>query len=498
MRVFTGSLATETNTFAPMPTGLQSFKDRGYFPAGRHPKELTFFSGPLCALREVAPQRGWTLIEGMVAGAQPSGTVTRQAYEQLRDELLADLKAALPVDMVLLGLHGAMVAEDYDDCEGDVLARVRQLVGPQVIVGAELDPHMHLTPLMVEQADVLVSMKEYPHTDVMERARELVTLCEAKAQRRIRPVAALADCQMVVPIHTTREPARGFIDGVQAMEGHDGVLSISIGQGFAHGDVPGMGSKVLVYTDCDQAKANSLALQLAAEMIAMREQLAVHYPDVDTALDEALAAGPGPVVLADRADNPGSGAPGDSTFIVRRMIERGVTNVAVGPLWDPIAARIAFDAGAGARLALRVGGKIGPLSGQPLDLQCTVKALKSDLVMTGLAGAPTNMGDCALVAADGIEIVLSTIRNQAMGTDLFTQLGCDLAARRFIVVKSAQHFHASFSKIARKVIYVGAPGAATPHTPTLPYRKITRPRWPLDDVSSAVLMPLDPRHANRN
>ncbi|MEO8655811.1 MAG: M81 family metallopeptidase, partial [Ramlibacter sp.] len=120
MRVFSGSLATETNTFAPMPTGLESFKDRGYFPAGQHPKELTFFSGPLCALREVAPARGWTLIEGMVAGAQPSGTVTREAYEQLRDELLADLRGALPVDMVLLGLHGAMVAQGYDDCEGDL------------------------------------------------------------------------------------------------------------------------------------------------------------------------------------------------------------------------------------------------------------------------------------------------------------------------------------------------------------------------------------------
>ena len=495
MRVFSGSLATETNTFAPMPTGLASFKDRGYFPAGQHPKELTFFSGPLCALREVAPARGWTLIEGMVAGAQPSGTVTREAYEQLRDELLVDLRGALPVDMVLLGLHGAMVAQGYDDCEGDVLARVRAMVGPEVVVGAELDPHMHLTPAMVEHADVLVSMKEYPHTDVMERARELVALCEAKAQGRIHPAAALADCRMVVPIHTTREPARSFIDRVQALEGRDGVVSISIGQGFAHGDVPEMGSKVLVYTDGNPAKAQALALQLAAEMIAMRDQLAVRYPDIDTALDEALAVGRGPVVLADRADNPGSGAPGDSTFILQRLIERGITNCAIGPMWDPIAVRIAFDAGVGARLPLRIGGKIGPVSGRPLDLQCTVKALKHDMVMTGLAGAPTDMGDSALVEADGMEIVLVSTRNQALDTDVFTQLGCDLAAKRIVVVKSAQHFHASFSRIAAQVIYVGAPGAATPHTATLPYRKIRRPRWPLDDVATPVLLPLQQRAA---
>ena len=183
MRVFTGSLATETNTFAPMPTGLLSFRDRGYFPAGQHPRELNLFAGPLAVLREVAPARGWTVVEGMVAAAQPSGTVTREAYEQLRGELLADLRGALPVDMVILGLHGAMVADGYDDCEGDVLTRVRQLVGPSVVVGAELDPHMHLSPAMVEQADVLVSMKEYPHTDVLERARELVEPC-AKPRRR--------------------------------------------------------------------------------------------------------------------------------------------------------------------------------------------------------------------------------------------------------------------------------------------------------------------------
>ena len=490
MRVFTGSLATETNTFAPMPTGLASFKDRGYFPAGRHPKDLNLFAGPLYALREAAPQRGWTLIEGMVASAQPSGTVTREAFEQLRDELLADLRSALPVDMVVLGLHGAMVADGYEDCEGDLLARVRQIVGPGVVVGAELDPHMHLSPRMVEQADVLVSMKEYPHTDVLERARELVNLCEAAAAGRVRPVAALVDCRMVVPIHTTREPARGFVDRVQSLEGRDGVLTISIGQGFAHGNVPEMGSKVLVYTDGNRQQAETLALQLATEMIGLRDRLAVRYPDVDTALDEAVAAPPGPVVLADRADNPGSGAPGDSTFVLSRMIERGLGNGAIGPVWDPIAVRIAFEAGEGAKLALRIGGKIGPLSGQPLDLDCTVRSLRPGMVMTGLAGAPTDMGDCALVEANGIEIVLASIRNQALGTDVFTQLGCDLAAKRFIVVKSAQHFHASFSKVASTVIYVGAPGAATPHTPTLPYTRIRRPRWPLDDVSTPELLPL--------
>jgi microcystin degradation protein MlrC len=479
MRVFTGGLATETNTFAPMPTGLASFRARGYYPAGTHPEALNFFAGPLHAARQRGRSRGWEVIEGMVASAQPSGTTTRAAYELLRDELLGDLRAALPVDMVVLGLHGAMVADGYDDCEGDLLARVRQIVGPKTVIGAELDPHNHLTPAMLDNADLLIAFKEYPHTDVLERAYELVDLCAAQVEGKIEPVAAAVDCEMLVTLHTSREPARGFVDRIQALEGKDGILSISVSHGFAWGDVEHMGTQVLVYADRDVAKARALARRLADELIAMRDRLQVRYPDVDAALDEALAFDGGPVVLADSADNPGGGASGDSTFILRRLLERGIGNACLGPLWDPVAAHIAFEAGVGATLPLRIGGKIGPLSGAPLDAVCTVKALVPEMRMTGLAGTPMSMGDSALVETGGVEIVLTSLRNQAMGTDLFTQLGCDPAARKIVVVKSSQHFYASFSTIARHVVYVGAPGVVTLDLDTLPYRKIKRPKWPL-------------------
>ncbi len=479
MRVFSGALATETNTFGPMPTGVASFNDRGYFPAGKHPDHMLYFSGPLWAARLRGAEHGWDLVEGMVAGAQPSGTTTRHAYETLRDELLRDLRAALPVDMVLLGLHGAMVADGYDDCEGDLLTRVRAIVGPDVVIGAELDPHNHLSQAMLTQANLLVCYKEYPHTDVKERALELVDLCAALVEKRIRPTLAMVDCEMITLIHTSRNPARAFVDKIQSLEGHDGVLSISVTHGFPWGDVADMGTKVFVYTDNNPAQAVALARQLADELIAMREQLAPAYPDIDSALDQALAFDGGPVVISDGADNPGGGAASDSTFILLRLVERGIGNAVLGPLWDPIAVRIAFDAGVGALLPLRIGGKISPLSGQPMDLQCTVKALTPSLVQTGLSNTPTPMGDCALVEANGIEILLVTLRNQAMGTDLFTGAGCDLAQRKIIVVKSSQHFYASFSKIAAKVIYADAPGSVALDLNTLPYLKVKRPKWPL-------------------
>lgn len=484
MRVFTASLATETNTFAPLPTALASFKEAGYFPAGTHPDQMTFFAGPLWAARQRARERGWTVVEGLVASAQPSGTTTRGAYETLRDELLADLRAALPVDMVVLGLHGAMVADGYDDCEGDLLARVRQIVGAEVVVGAELDPHHHLSELMVAQADLLIAFKQYPHTDVLERAFELVDLCAAQVAHRVRPLAAVVDCAMAVVVHTSREPAAGFVQRLQALEGRDGVLSISLSHGFPWGDVADMGTQLLVYTDPRQADAPALgrrlARQLADELIAMRTKLDTPWLGVDEAISAAGAAPPGLVVIADSADNPGGGAAGDSTFLLRRLVERGVQDAALGPLWDPQAVRIAFDAGVGATLAMRLGGKTGPLSGDPLDAACRVLALRPDMVMSGLAGTTVALGDCALVDVQGVEVVLISRRSQAMGTDVFSQLGCELPRKRLVVVKSSQHFRAAFAPLAVQVLYASAPGSVSADLRALPYRKIRRPKWPID------------------
>jgi microcystin degradation protein MlrC len=486
LRVFSGSLATETNTFGPMPTGLSAFGERAYYPAGTHPDRMQMHSGPLWAAREVGPAKGWRLIEGLVAAAVPNGIVTRYAYETLRGRLLDDLREALPVDMVLLGLHGAMVADGYDDCEGDLLARMQTIVGPGTVIGATLDPHCHLSAAMVENADFLVCWKEYPHTDILERAHDLLALCAAKQQGLIRPRAAIVDAGMVAMLHTTRDPARGFIDRVKALEGHDGVLSVSVVQGFPWGDTPDMGSKILVYTDAendpDGQRGKALAAQLAGELFDLRHLFTTPQLTIDQAIDQALACH-GTIVLADGADNAGGGAPSDSTFILRRLLERGVDGVCLGPLWDAGAVRIAFDAGTDATLPMRIGGKVCPLSGDPVDAEWRVKMLKRDMVMTGLAGTPALLGDCALVETAGIKVVLTSIRCQAFNTDLFTQLGCDPASHKVVVVKSSQHFYESFSKIAEQVIYVRAPGVVAKDFTTLDFRKVSRPRWPFDELT---------------
>lgn len=483
MRVFTGLLATETNTFSPMPTGLDAFRRRGaYFPAGQHPQEASSFSAPLLACRDRAAKNGWTLIEGSHAFAQPSGPVTAPAWETLREELLDGLRAAVPVDMVILGLHGAMVAEDCDDCEGAILKAVREIVGTKTVVGAVLDPHCHMTPMMRDHADLMITFKEYPHDDMPERSYEAVDLCARMVAGEIRPTVALHDLAMVWPVFTTREPGISILKLMHEMETRPGVLSVWLAQGFPWADVPEMGSRTLVYTDNDPALAEALARELGDFVYARRETLREHQPAPDAALDRALSAPASrPVVIADGADNAGGGAGSDSTVFLRRILERGIDNVALGPMWDPVAVQFAFDAGIGARVALRIGGKVGPASGQPLDALCRVKALRRDMTMTAFGQTQYKMGDCALIDIDGVEVVLTSIRSQALNIDLFTNLGCDLTSKRIIAVKSTQHFYTSFAPLAQEVIYVDTPGSVTLDLNALPYARIRKPKWPLRD-----------------
>lgn len=479
MKLFSASLSTETNTFSPIPTGLASFKSRGYYPAGEHPDKMLQFSGTLWAARQRAREHGWTLIEGTVAGATPAGLTTRHAYETLRDEIIADLKRAGSVDVVVLGLHGAMVADGYDDCEGDLIAHVREAVGPNVVIGAELDPHCHLTSLMYDTADFLVCFKEYPHTDILERAYDLVDLCVAKAQGNIAPEKALYDCEMISIMHTSREPMRSFVDRLLEMEKEPGILSISVAHGFPWGDVPGMGSKVLVYTDGDAPAAASLAKALGQEIIGFRDALQAPYPGIAEAVAQARANAKYPAVLADSADNAGGGAASDSTFVLEYFIQNGIKNAALGPLWDPVAVALCVDAGEGATLDLRIGGKVSPASGQPLDVRCKVISVHFDAYMTGLSNTPSALGNTVAIDIDGITVVMTSIRNQAVGTDLFTQFGIDLTKKDFIVVKSSQHFYADYSRVAGEVIYLTTPGSVTGDLSSLPYKKIVYPKWPL-------------------
>ena len=473
------SVATATNTFSPIPTSIDNFYESFYAPPGEHPDQPQLCTAPLWVGRRRARAEGWRLVEGTCAFAEPAGTVSRAAYEQLRDEVLDQLRAAMPVDGVLLGLHGAMVAYGYDDCEGDLIGRVRGIVGPDVPIGVEHDPHCHLTDKRVAASDILICFKEFPHTDTVERAEEVVDLTLRAIRGEIRPVRSVFDCRMIASFPTTREPMRSFVDKVKALEGKDGVLSISIAHGFPYADVPDVGARILVITDDRKGEGDALAADLGRELFAMRGKTAPPYLSPDEALDRARGID-GRVVVADPTDNPGGGAAGDSTHVLRRLIERGVVSVAFGPMWDPIAVRFCFAAGEGSRLPLRFGGKTAPSSGQPIDAEIQVSRLVRGASQT-FAGGKVSLGDAAAINLGGIEVALISHRTQALGTDLFTGLGIDLEAKRLIAVKSTNHFHAAFAPLAREVLYVDGGGPIPRDPRQVPYTRVKRPIWPLDD-----------------
>ncbi len=238
---------------------------------------------PLWVARRRAKTEGFALIEGSCFAASPAGTTNRADYEFMRDEILEQLQAALPVDGVLLGLHGAMVAHGYDDVEGDVIVRVRALIGPTCVIGVELDLHCHLTVKRVTGADVVVLYKEFPHTDVVERAEDLLDLVLKIIRRQIKPVMSLYDCRQIGSYPTTLPLMRGFVDRIKAMEGKDGILSISLGHCFPYGDVPELGGRILVVTDGDKARADRLATEIGAGRQCWRRSPFGQYHDLAAA-----------------------------------------------------------------------------------------------------------------------------------------------------------------------------------------------------------------------
>jgi microcystin degradation protein MlrC len=486
MKMFAASIGTETNTFAPIPTALASFHESFYAPPGQHPNDPKLCTAPLWVARRRAKAEGWTLVEGSCSFAEPAGLVSREAYETLSDEVLQQLRAAMPVDAVVLGLHGAMVADGYDDCEGDLITQVRAIVGAAVPIGVELDPHCHMTRKRVANATLIICFKEFPHTDFVARGEEVVELTLRAARGEIQPVMSLVDCRMIGSFPTTIQPMRGFVDKVSALEGKDGVLSISLAHGFPYADVPEMGARVLVVTDNRRAAGDALALALAGEFFGLRGKTQPDYHTPDGAIDLALQSA-GTVVVADPSDNPGGGAPGDSTVILRRLIERKVTNVALAPIWDPVAVHMCFMAGVGGKLRLRFGGKTAPTSGQPIDALVTVTRLEREATQT-FVDAKVPLGDSAAITFDGISVVLITKRTQALGSDLLTGMGVAIEGKKLVVVKSTNHFHAAFAPFASRVLYCDSGGPIPRDHRQVPYTRVQRPIWPLDEDVAPVLL----------
>jgi microcystin degradation protein MlrC len=491
VRFFVAMFAHETNTFSTIATDRRQFEARTLSYGGQILERYRGTGTCLGGMIEASGAHGVTLVPSVGAAASPAGRVTKDVYQDVTQRLLADLRAAGPLDGVLLDLHGAMVAEGIDDGEGDLLAAVRAVIGAEVPVAVTLDFHANVTARMVQCATLLHGYKTYPHVDMCERGREAADRLVDVAGHRIRPTVAYRQPPLLPPLGcqgTARGPMRRLYDLADEMERDPNVVSISVFAGFPLADIHDAGLSVYVVTDDDQPLADRLADRLAATAWEHRHEFVHHGLTVTEAVARARAIDGRPVILADMADNVGGGAAGDGTEILRELLRDGRgprQEATVACLWDPEAAAACAQAGVGASVTLRVGGKIDDRHGAPLEVTGHVRTLSDGRfihkgpMMRGLDG---RLGTTAVLDVDGVKILLTSNRWQTLDPEMIRFVGIEPLAEKLLVVKSTIHYRAAFEPIAHTILEVDAPGLSSSNLARFSFRRVRRPIFPLDEL----------------
>lgn len=488
MRAYAAALRTETNSFVERLTTLTDFHAGAYAPAGNSPVCARTYPG-CAAMIAAAKEAGYEVVRGPVAYAVPGGPVSDEAYAVLKSAILDSLRDSLPVNLVLLDLHGAMAAQSVDDCEGDLLAAVREVVGQQAVIVALLDLHATLSPMMVESADLLHAYKEYPHTDVAERGRELFRVAHTLVRDEVRPVAAVAECRVLGGFPTAREPMKGFVRSLVDMEKREGgILSVSLIHGFPWSDSSANGAKVLVYADGDSGQADGIARTVAQRFALIAAEAVEHPVPIRDAIEQLAAHPDTRFILADASDNPGGGADGDAMHLLAALRAAGCVGIGAALIHDPRSMAACLQAGVGAQLTLTIGGQMSRYSGDPIVVEGVVAGI-AERVERGpedaAAGPP--VGPIARFSTRFADFILCGSRREALWPGLFTATGADPLGYRTIVLKSSTHFRASFAPLADRILSVGSPTAMNPDLASLPFSHLPRPIWPLDSINLAAL-----------
>ena len=486
MRIFLAMLSHETNTFSNVPTDRAQFEARDLRYGGEIVETYRGTGTCLGGMIAAAERLGVTLLPSVAASASPAGRVTRDIYEHVKQRMLADLESAGRLDGVLLDLHGAMVPEGIDDGEGDIIAAVRQAVGPDVPIAVTLDFHGNLGRDMIEKADLLHGYKTYPHVDMAERGAEATERLVQVIGRRIKPTAAWRKPPLMPPLGrqgTARGPMRRLYDLADEMEKDPKVISVSIFAGFPYADIPDAGLGIYVVTDGDRELAERLAGQLERVAWEHRHEFIHSALPVKEAVARALAAEGRPIVLADMADNTGGGAAGDGTEILRELLAAGARSATVACIWDAAAVAACAKAGVGARVTLDVGGKVDDRHGAPVRVTGTVRTLSDGrFIHRGpmMHGLPGRLGRTAVLDVDDIKVILISYRWQTLDPEMMRFVGIDPLLEKILVVKSTIHYRAAFEPIAKEIIEVDAPGLSSSNLSRFQYRRIRRPIFPLD------------------
>jgi microcystin degradation protein MlrC len=492
--ILTGAFVHESNTFKKGETCLQAFRDDVLDLGQAAIDRFGDVNEELAGFLDAGRAAGWRITHTVSAHATPGARVSRAAFDHIAG-LICDgaLAHRGTLDGMLLSLHGSMVPTFCEDGEGELLARLRAIVGPDMPIAATLDLHAMVTPAMVEHAQIYVSYKTYPHIDMRDVGRQAGLLLDATLRKVVRPATCRAHRPMLDEANAGRTDVpqtAALYARARAHEAEPGILAVSVNAGFAEADILEAGPTVLVTFDQNHppaaARARAIAEGLADTIWDQRDSVSNDFltPQATAQIARDFDAVNGPLVIADYADNPGAGAYGDATALLQALLEAGAGNGGFAPMIDPDAAARLHRHAVGDTVALALGGKEDPgFGGGPLVLTGQIIHL-SDGTYTGngpiLGGITHSFGPTAVLRVQGIDILVVTQPGQMLDLQQVLTFGIDPARLRFLVVKSMQHFRAAFEPVAGKVIVCDSGALATPQAHLRPYMRVRRPVWPLD------------------
>lgn len=486
-RVAVGGFQHETNTFAPIPTRWDDFQVPGGWPpftGGAPLLDMHGLNVPFSGF--IGAAEAWDLVPLLWCAAEPGGTVEQATFDRIAGRMVELLRAAGPVDAVYLDLHGAMTTENHPDGEAELLRRIREAVGPDLPVAVSLDLHGNMSRAFFERASCVTIYRTYPHIDMAATgARAQALLAELLA--RGRPFArAWRQLDYIIPItaqSTRREPAGrlyGMLPGLPGQSG-GGVSSVDFVIGFPPADIPDNGASVFAYGD-DQAAVDAAADAMLTALAGAETEFLNPLVPAAEAVRQAIHASAGasrPVVIADPQDNPGAGAVGDTTGLLRALLDEGARGAALSMLWDPAAAAQAHAAGVGAEIDVSLGGRFPEIGGAPVHTRAIVETLSDGVFMfTGpmFGGVTAHLGPsaCLRLLHDRAEVRVVVGSNRCQNADLamFRAYGIDPLAQRILAVKSAVHFLGDYEPVADRVIFAEAPGANPCRLDALPFTRL--------------------------
>jgi len=483
MRIAIGGFQHETNTFAPSKATFDDFvRGRSWPPLAQGDEIFERSAGinvPIAGFIERLRKTTHQLIPTAWAGTSPSAHVTRDAFERIADMIVTRLRAALPLDAVYLDLHGAMVAEHFDDGEGELLARVRRVVGSDIPVVASLDLHANVTRRMVEHCDALIAYRTYPHVDMAETGERAAHFLLARLQGLGRPHVALRPLPFLIPLQTQStmlEPAQSIYAQLAKLDGGT-VDTLSFTPGFPAADFPECGPAVIAYgRSADAAAHVADRLRQIIEALESEFDTPVYTPEEGVRRAIAIARNATrPVVIADTQDNPGAGGNSDTTGMLRALVGANAQRAAIGLMVDPEAALAAHAAGEGATIEIGLGGKSRIPGDAPFHARFSVEKLaQGRFTCAGpfYRGVRMNLGPCARLAIGGVRIVVASDKPQMADQEMFRFIGIQPTREAILVNKSSVHFRADFAPIAEEILVCKAPGPMLADTSDFPWTNL--------------------------